>query len=151
MEDDWILLGEITPEDILPEFIDNVAQVSLFGKVKWKSRYDYSYRATWKKFLGMNLFKEYHFDRPLFTTAPGFVKREFARNCACLMNPDKDPEKQLYSEHTELGIFTTGFRNRVMRKGKNGPLIADLGRDWLANLGIKKHIVDGVCVWNKTD
>jgi hypothetical protein len=147
MEDDWLMTEDLRPERIAPELQGNVVQVQLSSLARVKSPHPYNYPARWRTVLGIKLGKVYDLTRPLFATSPSFLTRDFMQGCAALMDPDLDPEKQLYSGDTALSRFTLPFRSRVLPAMDGGPLVVDLGRDWLRARNIRKDITDGVSHW----
>ncbi len=67
-----------------------------------------------------------------------------------MMDPNKDPEKQLYEDGTELGEFTKAYKNWPLNGPKKSAIVLDLGRPWLAEKGMRKKIINGVSIWEKT-
>ena len=147
LEDDWTMTEELRPDRIKPELHDDVVQVQLSALTKRKSPHRYNYPARWRKIMGLKLGKIYDLNRPLFATSPSFVSAEFAAQCAALMDPDKDPEKQLYSGMTALSEFTRSYRSLTLQARDGGPLVVDHGRDWLAQRNVQKEIDNGVSRW----
>ena len=150
LEDDWTMTEDLGPDRIGPEFHSNVVQVQMTPLARWKSPHSYSYATRWRSLLGLKLGKVYDLSRPLFTTSPSFLRRDFAAGCAALMDPGLDPEKQLYSGTTPLADFTRAYRCRILSARTGGPLVVDLGRDWLRARGVEKEIVGGVSRWRPT-
>ena len=110
----------------------------------------YAYKTSWRSIFGLKFLKRVHLDRPLFATSPSFIKTDFAQECAKMMDPAKDPEKQLYAEGTPLGDYTRSFRNHPLQAPGQKALVHDLGRAWLAERNTRKRIVDGVSIWETT-
>lgn len=149
MEDDWEVLSPITPELIEPRLTGKVVQVQLSKLDRPYLPKTYAFRTTWRTFLGLKYGKRVHLDRPLFGTSPSFIVSCFARQCAEQMNPDLDPEKQLYSGDTPLSDFTRAHLNHPLSGPARRAIVRDLGRPWLARRGIEKRIVNGTSVWFK--
>ncbi len=147
MEDDWEALEPVFPQEIEDRLSGQVVQVQLSARDRPHLPHRYSYRMSWVTFLGLKVAKKTHFDRPLFSTSPSFIEREFARRCADMMDPELDPEKQLYAEGQELGAFTRGYLNHPLLADGRRAVVRDLGRPWLARQGITKRITDGRSVW----
>lgn len=149
LEDDWEVLHPVTPEIIEPRLTGKVVQIQLSKLDRHYLPKTYSYRTSWRSFLGVKFTKRVHLDRPLFGTSPSFIVSDFARRCAELMDPDRDPEKQLYTGETELAAFTRAYLNHPLVGPGRQAVVRDLGRPWLARQGIEKQIVNGVSVWRK--
>lgn len=149
MEDDWDFLHPISPEDITHRLRNNVVQVQLASRDKLYLPKKYSFRTSWRKTFGFKIFKKVDTSRPLFGTSPSFIKTNFAKACADRMDPEKDPEKQLYESGTDLGEFTKNFLNHPLQAPGQKAIVRDLGRDWLNKRGLKKRIVEGVSTWEE--
>ncbi|MBI1172823.1 hypothetical protein GC209_15630 [bacterium] len=147
MEDDWEVLVPVTPDQIEPRLRGPVVQVQLASLDRLYLPRTYSYKTTWRNILGLKFLKRVHQDRPLFATSPSFIKTSFARTCAGMMDPAKDPEKQLFAEGTALGDYTRAFRNHPLQAPGRKAVVRDLGRAWLAEHGTRKRLVDGVSFW----
>jgi hypothetical protein len=150
LEDDWLLNEEITPA-ILDRFNDPpIAQVSLMSKEKnWDRarRGDFHYVKRHTPLFG-------GFKWPIrkkvtaFTTSPSFIRGEFARQWASLLNDDLDPEKQGYMGiNKRLEEFMKPFRNYIYSGVKSELVITDTGREWREARCIEKKIIDGKSVW----
>ena len=147
MEDDWEILGPVLPQDIEPRLVGKVMQVQLSKLDRYYLPKTYAFRTSWRSILGLKFIKRVHVDRPIFTTSPSFLVSDFAKTCAGMMDPGRDPEKQLYSGESPLTAFTSGYLNHpLMRPGRKA-IVRDLGRPWLAERGITKDIIGGVAVW----
>lgn len=147
MEDDWEVLHPVRPSDIEPRLTGRVVQVQLASRDRLHLPKTYAYKTTWRSIFGVKFLKKVDLGRPEFATSPSFLKTDFARACARLMDPDKDPEKQLYADGTPLGDFTRAYRNHPLQAPGRKAVVRDLGRAWLAERGTRKRIVDGVSVW----
>jgi hypothetical protein len=147
MEDDWNMVEDLRPDRIASEFQGEVVQVQLSALARKKSPHRYNFPARWRKIMGIKVGKIYDLNRPLFTTSPSFVNTAFAARCAALMDPQKDPEKQLYSGTSELADFTRSFRSLTLQARDGGPLVVDLGRDWMADHNMVKEINDVYSQW----
>lgn len=151
MEDDWELLMPLSPEVIFERLKGPVVQVQLASRDRLYLPYTYAFETTWRKTFGLKLFKRANRDRPEFATSPSFVTRAFAAACARQMDPDKDPEKQLYAPDTPLGTYTKSFRNHPLQGPRRKAVVRDLGRPWLGAQGVRKSIVEGVSTWTRAD
>ncbi|EBU8132126.1 hypothetical protein BZU93_27590, partial [Salmonella enterica subsp. enterica] len=84
---------------------------------------------------------------PVFTTSPSFLRGDFARRCADLMDERFDPEKQFSSDvNPRLERFVSGYRNLLVGGGPDY-LIVDTGRCWRDSRGITKSINNAVSTW----
>lgn len=149
LEDDWVLARDVTYEDFTGSLKRRVVQVSLMTREKnWGYRSAYHYEPARFKILGKDLGKGLNKKRPIFTTSPSFVKREFAHHCASLMQETLDPEKQLNALNPALNRFTAQFRNRFI--GKRRDYVAeDIGRAHREEVGLIKKVIDGNSVWTE--
>jgi hypothetical protein len=153
LEDDWLLNEDISP-GILDRFIDpSIAQVSLMSKEKnWDRarRGDFHYvkrRAPLFAGLKSPIRKKV----TVFATSPSFIRGEFARQWAVLLNENLDPEKQGYmGTNKPLEKFMKPFRNYIHSGSQNEIVITDTGREWRDSQNIEKQIVAGQSVWSST-
>ena len=148
MEDDWDVLHHVTPDQIEERLKGRVTQVQLAARDRTYLPLTYAYRATWRTVLGLKVMKRVHLDRPIFSTSPSFIRTDFASQCAAMMDPAKDPEKQLFAEDTALSTFTKDYLNHPLQGPNRSAIVRDLGRAWLAARGMQKRIVEGVSVWD---
>lgn len=151
MEDDWEVLHPVSPEQINARLQGQVVQVQLAARDRLYLPRTYAFHASWRDTFGIKFLKKVDTTRPTFSTSPSFIKTEFAKSCAALMDPDKDPEKQLFAVGTDLGDFTAAFRNHPLQAPGRKAMVRDLGRQWLGERGIRKRIVDGVSLWERTN
>ncbi|WP_457580222.1 glycosyltransferase family 2 protein [Ensifer canadensis] len=148
LEDDWIALTEIDQKATYPFNDGSVAQVSLLtAEKKWdtKEKGNFHNRNEYVKVLGIKfpLFRKF----PIFTTSPCFIRGEFARGAAALMDVTKDPEKQFYyGVNRPLESYVRKFRSYIFAP-ESKPVIADIGRDWQRTKNIKKIVHDGASSW----
>ena len=149
LEDDWVAQSDIKDQTIFPHFKGNVAQVSIATAEKnWPRGQPYHCKWQRKRILGIGVGRRYRDDEPVFTTSPSFISGEFARNCASLMNPNLDPEKQLYDgSNAGLRAYVKAYRNRIVGNG-TAFLIRDIGRDFRCKQGVEKVIIGGQSIWN---
>jgi hypothetical protein len=149
MEDDWLLNAPIYPSDLLPFSVDPLTvQISLNAEEKnWDSRLkgDVAYKRRRMRLLGMRLpFKR---KVPIFTTAPSFLRGDFARQAAKLMNPSFDPEKQFFWEvNPALEKYVRPSRNKIIGNGPDFP-ITDIGRKWRDERNIQKQVINSNSIW----
>lgn len=152
LEDDWVLREKMGPE-ILSLFDDRqTAQLSLLSKEKvWDFEKEGEFHVQKRRHRVMGLFptrarKEF----PVFTTSPSFVRGDFARTAAGLLDPRYDPEKQFYARvNRRLERFVRAYRNRIYRGASGAPVIEDIGRVWREERNIRKDIEKSVSVWTE--
>lgn len=82
------------------------------------------------------------------STSPGLYSGEFVRAAAGMMDVRFDPEKQFGGGlNPALAQYAASFDSYI-HSPDGGLVLADLGRDWLAQRGIKKKIVGGAVSWS---
>lgn len=154
LEDDWLLRTPLRWTEIAPLFAGNTRQVSLMTRQKyWRHRYPFHVMRRWVGVGPVQLWARLERERPIFTTSPAFLERNFAHECAARMRADMDPEKQLYGGpapglfwNPDLATYTAPYANRLFGKWSSPP-IEDIGRDWRKARNLEKHLVDGKSVW----
>jgi hypothetical protein len=129
LEDDWQLTA---PPDL--RRLQKQMQISRIAQIRLKKS-----GKDWRKGVW----------RPVVSTSPSFISREFARTVLPYMRPDLDPEKQFQGGHNpELAAAAAGFRYRVHVPRFLPGILVDTGRDWARARGIKKSVVDGRTIWS---
>jgi hypothetical protein len=149
MEDDWVLERDVSTDLMRETFSEApVAQVSFNCKEKnWDTGKKGSYHYAKKNYEFMGLKLPVSRRVPRFTTSPSFLRGDFARRCAALMDPGFDPEKQFYSSvNAGLESFVSAYRNFVIGSGPEF-WIRDIGRDWRNERGIQKKNIESRSVW----
>ena len=149
MEDDWLVLAPIGPEDVLPLLEGDVACVTPFTAEHGRQRGPFHTRVKKRKIAGIT----WRRDRVAnFGTSPRFLAGPFARRCGELVDPNLDPEKQMWPPHNPaLVSYQQAFRARHLLGPGGGPLLRDLGREWRATAGLKKVLRDGRSEWISAD
>jgi hypothetical protein len=130
LEDDWVLRRPIDPVRLLQEMKPpDVAQISL-------SRLN---RKAWRKGVWIER----------FTTSPSFVRTTFGELVSSLLDPELDPEKQMYgTQNPRLTAAIVGrFRHRLHGSRFASDFIADIGRSWRDERNIEKRVIDERSVW----
>lgn len=146
IEEDWLALKD--PGDFAAPFARhaNLAQ-SLFYMASHKNTVGLRSKFRRRKLLGVPV-PWTHRPVPHIGTSPGLYHGEFVRNSARLMDPSLDPEKQFScGRNVALEQYAAQF-DTYIHSPDGGHVIADLGRDWLAQRGIKKEIVCGAVSWS---
>ncbi|MCA1439882.1 hypothetical protein I6F07_06510 [Ensifer sp. IC4062] len=152
LEDDWVALTDIGP-DVFTAFEDSaVAQVSFHtAEQKWDigKKGHFHKRNEYVKLLGIKIPKFTAF--PIFTTSPSLLRGQFVRDCASLMDPSKDPEKQFYyGVNPALEKYVRNKKSYIFSPEKR-PVIKDIGREWQKERKIKKVIRDANSVWEQAE
>lgn len=158
LEDDWVCLESIYPSQIEEAFASdrNVAEVSLMHAHKnWNSNKKNALYPTFKlkkTFLGIPYYWK---TLPLFSTSPSFFRSDFVIGLAQRLMNTLDPEKQLkdprnpellkYIERYKSMYFISSAVNNEIRGGHN--VIADIGREYRDQAGLKKIIKNGNSIW----
>jgi len=150
LEDDWLLNYPIMPKDIaIFDSEPRVMQAAFNHHYKfWDTRERGPYRVARRRIKVLGFETPFKRRYPDFTTSPGFLRGDFARRCAALMNPAYDPEKQFTNRKNEdLMAFASDYRIALIGNGPTFP-ISDIGREWRDARSITKTIVDGVSIWS---
>ena len=138
LEDDWLVLENITPDQVFPLFKDNTRMASMLTREHGQGNLRAKFRTTRKRIP----FTPFKLKRPRFTISPCFVERSFARGYAKLMNLDLDPERQNHWKdgryNPELSRYCNQFRNASQVGRKHPTLVVDIGRSYQAEHGIEK-------------
>ncbi len=150
LEDDWNLAEDIDAS-ALGFFSDPAtAEISLMCKEKnWdiNKRGVYHYAKVKYNVCGLDL--PLYRKVPSFTVSPSFIRGDFARRWASLMDLSLDPEKQARSnKNPSLTRYVSPFRNYVYTGKSVYNIAVDIGRDWRDTRNIKKSIVDGTSHWS---
>jgi len=147
IEDDWMLRRPVELDEILAAMKRNVVQISFMTKEKlWTSKSKYHYAGGRRKILGIDIGRGLDKTRPVFGTSPSFLRTEFAKHCASLMDDTLDPEKQLHRHNPALNEYTRHFRNRFLGSPEDHVAL-DIGREHRSKLGIEKKTVQGRSEW----
>ncbi|WP_227286975.1 MULTISPECIES: glycosyltransferase family 2 protein [Paracoccaceae] len=148
MEDDWICLEHMDPQDIEPflrKGYDAVAPLTI--EHHWKRRYPYlTDKEAWFSLFGKTIYRRVS----ALGTSPKFILPAFANAVAELLIPSLDPEKQQARDiNPALAELVQSRKCAVLTRGKRTPMIRDIGRAWAAEVGISKVVTGGETVWNK--
>lgn len=146
LEDDWVALDDIVPDQVLPLLSGSTKAVRpVTANMNWNGRSQYHESVRKDKFWGIT-YKTVR--SSAFGTSPGFFVGDFVRRCAELMNPELDPEKQMRPPHNPaLAAFMAQYRCRVLPSRQGGELFEDIGREWRSERGIQKVVSQGRSSW----
>lgn len=146
MEDDWTLREAITPERVAATLAGRTASLTPVSRYhKSKPGQAFATRRRTIVALGpMRIRRRV----PDFGTSPMFVRGDFIRRYAAMLNVDLDPEKQCRpGENVPLHRFASSHRHAFLW-GQDGTFpIEDIGRDWREARGIEKVHEDGGVAW----
>lgn len=150
LEDDWLLNEPIDIGAVQERFAHPlVMQVALHHKEKnWDIARRGEAHTTRRRLRigGLSLPLKRRF--PVFTTSPAFLRGEFARGSAALMDCRFDPEKQFYrGVNPPLERYVRPYRS-LLYAGTQPYLITDTGRQWRDARGIAKTFVNHASVWS---
>ncbi|MEX3015629.1 hypothetical protein [Gymnodinialimonas hymeniacidonis] len=147
LEDDWIALAPLPLDYVQKAFEDGYGAVTPLSKEHaWTKRGYEATRIKRIRVLGVKVWK-HNTGVHSFGTSPKFIKGALARRMGEVMNPDLDPEKQMGGG--QIGEVVQSFRSVFVTRPRKRPIIEDIGRDWRADKGIEKQIVDGTSNWVK--
>ena len=149
LEDDWIAREPLSVDFVQNAFDQGYGAVTPLAKEhSWDSRNPEALTVEIRRFFGLRVGKRAT-TRHSFGTSPKFILGALARRLAAKMDPDRDPEKKMYSG--ELDEVVQSFRSVFMTMAGKKPIIEDIGRDWRKKRGIKKQLVEGKSVWLQED
>jgi hypothetical protein len=133
LEDDWCLQWRIDVNRLSRETEDReIGQVSFWNR--------WNHHKAWRRGVWMRK----------FTTSPSFVRREVGQNAGALLDPNFDPERQLYDGRNQaLLAALSQYRHRVHGSRFTPLCIVDVGADWRRLRGIQKDRSDGVSTWSE--
>ena len=149
MEDDWVALEPITPDRIEPLFEPDVGAVTFMCVNKHtRGLLHQTARRVVKK--GRKIVEDTLVNA--FSTSPGVFEGDFLREAARRMQPGLDPEKQFYRQTNRvLEEHALPKRCMFLRGSTKRELIADIGRQARADVGLVKLYENGASVWRKAD
>lgn len=145
LEDDWRALDDITPDMIIPRMRPEVGMVTLAQKPRGPDEGDRVLRTRRTRVLGLALTK-----RTVngYGTSPRFLTAGLAARYGALLLPDLDPEKQVVNDRNlALSAVQEKFSCLKVWRPDSGPLIEDLGRDWLRARDIHKTYSKSAVSW----
>ena len=147
LEDDWLALEDITPEQVEPLLVDDAKAVTFMTATKHTR--SLPYQVTRRIVKGpegeaMDLLVN------AFSTSPGVFEGTFLRQAAALMLPKLDPEKQFFRQiNPELEAHALPWRCMFLRGVHSRMLIEDTGRAMRDEQGIVKSYENGISLWRK--
>jgi hypothetical protein len=149
LEDDWIALEPIGPERIEPLFEPDVGAVTFMAVNKHtRGLYHQTSRRVVKK--GRRIVEDKLVNA--FSTSPGVFEGEFLREAARRMLPGLDPEKQFYRQiNLHLEEHALPWRCMFLRGSTHRELVADIGRQARADVGLVKLYENGASVWRQAE
>lgn len=149
LEDDWVALEPIGPERIEPLFAPDVGAVSFVCRTKHTRGLPHqTARRVMKR--GGKIVSDVLVNA--FSTSPGVFDGKFLRDAAWRMEPGLDPEKQFYRRTNPfLEELALPMRCMFLRGTKRRDLVADIGHQARADVGLVKLYLNGASVWRKAE
>ena len=145
LEDDWLLLETLNPDDVISHLTGMTASARLVSKeLGWDGSAEFRERTVREKS------KRGVVERRVssFTLGPAFFTRDFAKGAAALMRPELDPEKQFLKHfNAALGLYSEPYRCRIIGGCRQPELVQDIGRVWRETHRITKHTGGGKSTW----
>jgi hypothetical protein len=149
LEDDWIALERIGPERIEPLFAPDVAAVTFMSLTKHTRGLPHQTARRIVKKGGMVVSDTLV---NAFSTSPGVFDGKFLRDAAWRMEPGLDPEKQFFRRTNPfLEEIALPKRCMFLRGTERRELVADIGLQARADVGLVKLYQNGASVWRKAD
>jgi len=148
LEDDWVALKPIPFRRIIRKANSNIKQ---WGLVKPRVEQSLLTSLSFRPIDGIPFFIP-NLRRPAFTTSPSIVDSRFALGVSELLNPELNPEKQMFNGmNIPLENYLQRFRSMALHKWWEKESIRDIGRDWQSSKGIRVDIVNGVHTYKPLD
>ncbi len=150
LEDDWLLNEDVVPADVLPGLDERTTALALVSKhLGWNGQDEFKTGRRKIRLFGIAIARR---EYPLFGTNPRFLRGDFARRCAELMDTTLDPEKQMRpSGNPALFDYLQGFRCRFLPPKHGTELITDIGRAWRDAHGITKTVTGAKSSWSTAE
>lgn len=86
-----------------------------------------------------------------FSLNPCFFRRDWIRALADRLDDGMDPEKQVRWKQGRCAEVADAYRTVMYGFPGYPAVVMDIGRDWRAQRGLQKHLVDGQAVWTQGD
>jgi len=148
LEDDWVALKPINLSRIIRSSNSRIKQWNL---VKPRVEQSLLTSLRFRPINGIPIFIP-NVRCPAFTTSPSIIDSQFARGVSELMNPELNPEKQMFNGmNIPLENYLKSFRCIALHKWWERESISDIGRDWQSSKGIRVEIVNGVHTYKPLD
>jgi hypothetical protein len=148
LEDDWVALKPINLSRIIRS---NNSRIKQWNLVKPRVEQSLLTSLRFRPINGIPIFIP-NVRRPAFTTSPSIIDSQFARGVSELMNPELNPEKQMFNGmNIPLENYLKSFRCIALHKWWERESISDIGRDWQSSKGIRVEIVNGVHTYKPLD
>lgn len=139
LEDDWEMVREASLEDMVRLFARDpflmIMRLAAF-------RSEGETMKNWNKFFSWN--GEYY-EPPeeekgllAFCGHPSLIRKSFIEYVAPRLDPEKNPEKQIKGKNGKIGSFLLNFKYGVFSQPDTGPIVRDIGRQWMVQNGFQK-------------
>jgi hypothetical protein len=139
LEDDWEMIESVDIRDMV-KILEVEEDLALLRLPQFKSTKDKM--KNWDKFFPWN---GRYFECPDelrqgvgFCGHPSLIKMQYVKNCAPLLNPAINPEKQFHGDNPELLAEVMKWRYGVFSRPNHPNYIRDLGREWMVKNKFKK-------------
>ncbi len=149
LEDDWVALEPFGPDRIEPLFEPDVGAVTFMCKNKHTRGLPHQTARRIGKKRG-KVVSDVLVNA--FSTSPGVFDGKFLRDAAWRMEPGLDPEKQFYRRTNPfLEEHALPRRCMFLRGTVRRDLVADIGLQARADVGLVKLYENGASVWRRAD
>ncbi|MBY0350212.1 hypothetical protein [Tabrizicola sp.] len=149
LEDDWVALEPFGPDRIEPLFEPDVGAVTFMCKNKHTRGLPHQTARRIGKKRG-KVISDVLVNA--FSTSPGVFDGKFLRDAAWRMEPGLDPEKQFYRRTNPfLEEHALPRRCMFLRGTVRRDLVADIGLQARADVGLVKLYENGASVWRRAD
>lgn len=149
LEDDWVALEPFGPDRIEPLFEPDVGAVTFMCKNKHTRGLPHQTARRIGKKRG-KVVSDVLVNA--FSTSPGVFDGKFLRDAAWRMEPGLDPEKQFYRRTNPfLEEHALPRRCMFLRGTVRRDLVADIGLQARADVGLVKLYKNGASVWRRAD
>ena len=139
LEDDWQMVYDVDIRDMV-KILEDEPDLALLRLPQFKSEADTM--KNWDKFFPWN---GKYFECPDelrqgvgYCGHPSLIKMEYVKNCAPLMVPQINPEKQFHGGNQPLLDEVMKWRYGVFSQPNHPNYIQDLGREWMVKNKFKK-------------
>ena len=157
LEDDWEMVGDVDIRDMVKVFeSDRESDLASLRLPQFRSTENEM--KNWDRFFPWNGDRGY-FECPDemrqgvgYCGHPSLLRMEFVKNCAPLIDPTINPEKQFHGDNGPLVAEVMRWRYGVWGNPNQPPYIRDLGRQWMVENNFQKSGSKAwFTEWEKTD
>lgn len=139
LEDDWILLEPVR----LSKLLSIMYQFPKLALLRLSSS---TSKATVLTQWGHDFYWNGHFfqipvtDQAKLRVAghPAIIRPSFIKRLLPFIDPEKNPEKQISESGTQTAKILAEYEFGVYNEPSNGPIIRDIGREWMTQNNLQK-------------